>query len=205
MSGEACVRVALVLALTAQVYARTGRATLAEGLYREAAKIMRLSPSTAGAMGRRMGGLWGGRRTAGASAAAEHAPCTAIRAPPCLATPTPPHRGCGGADGAPQRVRAAGLAVCTTADRAAKARGRWVGGGGAASGAGAAGRRCCKHNALLTPACVLPRADAAAWEKLARALHEEAPTGGLGSAPETAFGTLDALTVGGRGRCTCVL
>lgn len=38
-------------------------------------------------------------------------------------------------------------------------------------------------------------AEAAAWEKLARALHEEAPIGGLGAAPETAFGTLDALTV----------
>lgn len=38
-------------------------------------------------------------------------------------------------------------------------------------------------------------AEAAGWERLARALHEEAPTGGLGAAPETVFGSLDALTV----------
>lgn len=44
------------------------------------------------------------------------------------------------------------------------------------------------------PARPLP-AEAAAWEQLARALHEEAPIGGLGSPPEAAFGTLDALTV----------
>lgn len=46
---------------------------------------------------------------------------------------------------------------------------------------------------LLT---ALPRrtTEAANWEKLARALHEEAPIGGLGSAPETTFGTLDALS-----------
>lgn len=41
-------------------------------------------------------------------------------------------------------------------------------------------------------------AEAAGWERLARALHEEAPTGGLGAAPETVFGSLDALTVGSR-------
>lgn len=53
-----------------------------------------------------------------------------------------------------------------------------------------------RYAQLLT---ALPRrgTEAAAWEKLARALHEEAPIGGLGSAPETAFGTLDALSVRG--------
>ena len=44
VSGESCVRVALVLILTAHVYSRTGRVTLAEGLYREAAKMLQLSP-----------------------------------------------------------------------------------------------------------------------------------------------------------------
>ncbi len=47
----------------------------------------------------------------------------------------------------------------------------------------------------LTLLRLLCSAEAAAWEKLARALHEEAPIGGLGSAPETVFGTLDVLTV----------
>jgi hypothetical protein len=41
-------RVALVLTQLAGVFARTGRATLAEGLYREAAKALRLSPGGAG-------------------------------------------------------------------------------------------------------------------------------------------------------------
>jgi hypothetical protein len=45
------------------------------------------------------------------------------------------------------------------------------------------------------PAWLHLSAEAAAWEQLARALHEEAPIGGLGSPPEAAFGTLDALTV----------
>lgn len=44
MSGEGCPRVALVLLLTAQLYSRTGRVTLAEGLYREAAKMLQLRP-----------------------------------------------------------------------------------------------------------------------------------------------------------------
>ena len=44
------VRVAFVLLPLAGVYARTGRATLAEGLYREVGKLLRLSPSTAEAV-----------------------------------------------------------------------------------------------------------------------------------------------------------
>lgn len=44
VSGEGCPRVALVLLLTAQLYSRTGRVTLAEGLYREAAKMLQLRP-----------------------------------------------------------------------------------------------------------------------------------------------------------------
>lgn len=44
VSGEGGARVALVLILTAHVYSRTGRVTLAEGLYREAAKLLQLSP-----------------------------------------------------------------------------------------------------------------------------------------------------------------
>ena len=49
---------------------------------------------------------------------------------------------------------------------------------------------------FLSTALHLTTAEAAGWERLARALHEEAPTGGLGAAPETVFGSLDALTVG---------
>ena len=47
VSGESSVRVALVLILTAHVYSRTGRVTLAEGLYREAAKMLHLSAGAA--------------------------------------------------------------------------------------------------------------------------------------------------------------
>jgi len=52
VSGEACVRVALVLLLTAHVYSRTGRVTLAEGLYREASKMLQLRPGSTGAHAR---------------------------------------------------------------------------------------------------------------------------------------------------------
>lgn len=115
VSGEQCVRVALVLLLTAQAYSRTGRVTLAEGLYREAAKMLGLSPG--------------------------HTDEIDIK----VVHPS-------------------------------------------------AGSMLAWRYAQLLSA--LPRRDteAAAWEKLARALHEEAPIGGLGAAPETAFGTLDGLT-----------
>ena len=51
-----------------------------------------------------------------------------------------------------------------------------------------------KRASYMRP-CVPSPAEAAGWERLARLLHEEAPTGGLGAAPETAFGTLDCLMV----------
>lgn len=51
VSGAGGPRVALVLLLTAQLYSRTGRVTLAEGLYREAAKMVQLSPRSAGKRG----------------------------------------------------------------------------------------------------------------------------------------------------------
>lgn len=115
VSGASCPRVAPVLLLTAYTYSRTGRVTLAEGLYREAAKMLQLGPGSADAI----------------ELAMVHPSMGALLA--------------------------------------------W---------------RYCQ---LLT---AMPRrgTEAAAWEKLARALHEEAPIGGLGSAPETVFGTLDALT-----------
>jgi hypothetical protein len=57
VSGESSVRVALVLILTAHVYSRTGRVTLAEGLYREAAKMLHLSAGAAPG-GRRRRRCW---------------------------------------------------------------------------------------------------------------------------------------------------
>jgi hypothetical protein len=48
VSRAMCPRVALVLLLTAQTYSRTGRVTLAEGLYREAAKMLQLKPGSEG-------------------------------------------------------------------------------------------------------------------------------------------------------------
>lgn len=73
------MRVALVLLLTAHLYSRTGRVTLAEGLYREATKLMQLSPGGAGGRGgggggcgsRAGGGGWWGSRVppAGSQAA----------------------------------------------------------------------------------------------------------------------------------------
>ncbi|KAL4423065.1 hypothetical protein ABPG77_005870 [Micractinium sp. CCAP 211/92] len=115
VSGEQRLRVALVLLLTAHAYSRTGRVTLAEGLYREAAKMLQLSPG----------------HTDEVDIKAVHPSVGALLA--------------------------------------------W------------------RYAQLLT---AMPQrtTEAAAWEKLARALHEEAPIGGLGAAPETAFGTLDALT-----------
>ncbi|PSC73470.1 Kinesin light chain [Micractinium conductrix] len=115
VSGAGGPRVALVLLLTAQLYSRTGRVTLAEGLYREAAKMVQLSPRSADDV----------------ELKAVHPSVGSLLA--------------------------------------------W---------------RYCQ---LLT---ALPKrsTDAASWERLARVLFEEAPIGGLGAAPETAFGTLDALT-----------
>ena len=51
LSGASGPRIALVLLLTAHSYSRTGRVTLAEGLYREAAKMLQLRPEAAGACG----------------------------------------------------------------------------------------------------------------------------------------------------------
>jgi hypothetical protein len=51
----------------------------------------------------------------------------------------------------------------------------------------------------VTEAGVCTHAEAASWEKLGRALHEDAPIGGLGDSPEAVLGTLNALTV----RCRC--
>ncbi|KAI3426166.1 hypothetical protein D9Q98_008543 [Chlorella vulgaris] len=115
VSGAVCPRVALVLLLTAQTYSRTGRVTLAEGLYREAAKMLQLKP------------------------------------------------------GSEDEVEL--QAVHTSV------------------GALLAWRYC----QLLT---AMPRrtTEAASWEKLGRALHEDAPIGGLGDSPEAVLGTLNALT-----------
>jgi hypothetical protein len=44
VSGDGNARVALPLVLLGTLYGRTARATLAEGLYREAAKMLRLAP-----------------------------------------------------------------------------------------------------------------------------------------------------------------
>ena len=54
---------ALVLLLTAHAYSRTGRVTLAEGLYREAAKMLQLRPEAAGEGG--WLGSWAGGRVVG--------------------------------------------------------------------------------------------------------------------------------------------
>lgn len=51
VSGSQRLRVALVLLLTAHAYSRTGRVTLSEGLYREAAKMLELSPGHTGGVG----------------------------------------------------------------------------------------------------------------------------------------------------------
>ncbi|KAL4857793.1 hypothetical protein ACK3TF_002209 [Chlorella vulgaris] len=117
VSGAVCPRVALVLLLTAQTYSRTGRVTLAEGLYREAAKMLQLKPGSEDAV----------------ELQAVHTSVGALLA--------------------------------------------W---------------RYCQ---LLT---AMPRRttgkEAASWEKLGRALHEDAPIGGLGDTPEAVLGTLNALT-----------
>ncbi|PRW44846.1 NEDD8-activating enzyme E1 catalytic subunit isoform B [Chlorella sorokiniana] len=115
VAGESCARVAVVLLLTAHMYSRTGRVTLAEGLYREAAKMLSISPA--------------------------------------------------GAEDVDLKLVHPSLGALLA----------W------------------RYAQLLN---ALPRraTEAAGWERLARALHEEAPTGGLGSAPETVFGSLDALT-----------
>jgi hypothetical protein len=129
-------RAALPLLLLAGAYARSGRATLAEGLHREVAKLLGLAPLPAPA-----------------AAAAQ---------------------GEGGA----------GAAALAEAPR--------VEGAHASVGALAAWR----HAQLLA---ALPKrgAEAAGWLRAARALHDDAPLGGVAAAPETHLGAPEALA--GRG------